>query len=111
MNAPDSFAVTCASMRQTPFGVWNLRSRAESEIARLASMRQTPFGVWNDHMATHTCGAEGASMRQTPFGVWNSPRRANHHPLARAGFNEADAFRRLESQPSRLWLYSTHELQ
>ena len=58
-------------------------------------MRQTPFGVWNSSANGGNGKRLAASMRQTPFGVWNGFAPAGN-PHSRNGFNEADAFRRLE---------------
>ena len=84
-------------MRQTPFGVWNPSRHFTPPIRECASMRQTPFGVWNHFCDLVVTGiAVGASMRQTPFGVWNILARGQTGQSP-ACFNEADAFRRLES--------------
>ena len=100
MSAPRARAGLNAPMRQTPFGVWNLRGKSlfQTRILRSneadafrrlefnrrrgdvrlrleAPMRQTPFGVWNAGQTRRGALALGAPMRQTPFGVWNP--RAN----------------------------------
>ena len=83
-------------MRQTPFGVWNLRqANVVLFVRRQASMRQTPFGVWNPLRRSNQNMDYDASMRQTPFGVWNMTMNENV-PSGCSRFNEADAFRRLE---------------